>query len=67
MHDMLVLRQEYSSDESDRLHNDKTDGPVAERLPVRGRIYYSSKLLKKWKRINRNKNILYINLRDAVK
>jgi hypothetical protein len=45
MDDMLVLRQQYSSDEFDRLRNDKQDGHVAERQPVWRRIYYSSKLL----------------------
>lgn len=45
MRDMLVLRQQYSSDEFDRLRNDKQDGPVAKREPVRGRTYYGIKLL----------------------
>jgi len=42
---MLLLRQQYSSVEFDRLRNDKQDGPVAERQPIRGRIYYGRKLL----------------------
>lgn len=45
MRDMLVLRQQYSSVEFDRLRNDKEDGPEAERQPVRGRTYYGRKLL----------------------
>jgi len=45
MRDMLVLRQQYSSVEFDRLRNDKEDGPEAERQPVRGHTYYGRKLL----------------------
>jgi len=48
MGDLLFLRQQYSSVEFDRLHNDKQDGPVAERQPVRSRIYYGRKLLNEF-------------------